>query len=196
MVQVSETPPPVLPPHRRRSSSAAPGVQVLTEGATGSGEVLGKVSASIWLRRVGAFLVDAAIFEGGGALLLMAGLPPTKAVTSNPDTGQITVATHFSAGFWVAACVVLLLQVAYFTVLNGSPRGQTVGKMVFHIAVRDRSTGGPIGLGRAALRALVVVALGLVFLVPLALDAFAALADPEGRSWHDLAAGSVVVEVR
>ena len=43
--------------------------------------------------------------------------------------------------------------VTYFALLNGSRKGQTLGKMVWGVQVRDAATGGPLGLpqGRRAL---------------------------------------------
>ncbi len=42
----------------------------------------------------------------------------------------------------------LLVGLAYFSSLEGGPRGQTLGKMALGIRVIDFNTGGPIGYGR------------------------------------------------
>src|SRR5690348_590917 len=46
----------------------------------------------------------------------------------------------------------ILIGLAYYVYLEGSPSGQTVGKKVMNIRVIDADNGGPIGYGRAVLR--------------------------------------------
>ncbi|HEV2089151.1 MAG TPA: RDD family protein [Cryptosporangiaceae bacterium] len=62
--------------------------------------------------------------------------------------------------------------------------GQTPGMRLLGIACVRLADGRPLGLPRAALRALLLQAL-----VP------AVMLDPDGRGWHDRAAGSVVIRV-
>ncbi len=62
--------------------------------------------------------------------------------------------------------------------------GQTPGMRLLGIACVRVADGCRLGLGRAALRALLLQAL-----VP------AVIVDRDGRGWHDRAAGSVVVRV-
>jgi uncharacterized RDD family membrane protein YckC len=80
----------------------------------------------------------------------------------------------------------------YFTLLIGSPRGQSVGQMAMGIRVIDFSTGGPIGYGRAFVRWLVSLISGAVIL----LGYFWMLWDREKQCWHDKAANDVVVPVQ
>jgi uncharacterized RDD family membrane protein YckC len=82
-----------------------------------------------------------------------------------------------------------LLTVAYYTVMDGGPKGQTVGKMALGIRVYDLRQGGPIGYGRGFLRALVKYFLSWILL----LGYLWMLWDREKQTWHDKAAGSVVV---
>lgn len=91
----------------------------------------------------------------------------------------------------------LALATAYYAVLNGSEMGQTFGKRVVGIQVRDAAAGETIGYERAALRYVVV---GLFWIVPFfglftLLDGFWPLWDPGRRALHDKIAGSVVVRV-
>jgi uncharacterized RDD family membrane protein YckC len=92
----------------------------------------------------------------------------------------------------------LLMAAAYYAVLNGSQMGQTFGKRVFGIQVRDATgEGGTIGVGRAGLR---FVTVGLFRLVPFfglftLLDGLWPLWDPRRQALHDKIAGSVVVRV-
>lgn len=85
--------------------------------------------------------------------------------------------------------IVLPLGIAYYVLLEGGPKGQTVGKMAVGIRVYDLASGGPIGYARAFIRyvgryvSAVVVLLGYFWM----------LWDPEKQTWHDKFAGSVVV---
>jgi uncharacterized RDD family membrane protein YckC len=79
----------------------------------------------------------------------------------------------------------------YFTYFEGGPRGQTVGKMALSIRVIDLKGGGSIGFGRAFIRQLVRIVSGAVIL----LGYLWMLWDREKQTWHDKAAGSVVVPV-
>ena len=85
-----------------------------------------------------------------------------------------------------------LITWGYYTYFEGGPRGQTVGKMALSIRVYDfRGGGGPIGYGRAFLRQLVKIVSGAVILIGY----LWMLWDKEKQTWHDKAAGSVVVPV-
>ncbi len=91
------------------------------------------------------------------------------------------------AGFWLG----LAVGVAYYTALEGTPSGQTVGKRAVGIRVVSFETGGPIGYGRALLRTLgkwlsaIVFGLGYLWM----------LWDRERQCWHDKFAVDVVVPV-
>ena len=91
--------------------------------------------------------------------------------------------------------IVYLLSLAinwgYYTYFEGGPRGQTVGKMALSIRVLDLKEGGSIGYGRAFVRQLVKIVSGAVIL----LGYLWMLWDREKQTWHDKAAGSVVVPV-
>ena len=85
-----------------------------------------------------------------------------------------------------------VVGVAYYVLLEGGARGQTVGKMALGIRVWDlRDGGGPIGYGRAAIRYFGRI----VSSIALGLGYFWMLWDREKQTWHDKFAGSVVVPV-
>src|SRR5215468_10012664 len=65
----------------------------------------------------------------------------------------LEAATSRGAG----AGIGLLISAAYFTILIGSTRGQTLGQMALGIRVIDFNTGGPIGYGRAFIRWIVSI---------------------------------------
>src|SRR5215471_2996140 len=93
----------------------------------------------------------------------------------------LEAATSRGAG----AGIGLLISAAYFTILIGSTRGQTLGQMALGIRVIDFNTGGPIGYGRAFIRWIVSI-----------LGYFWMLWDKEKQCWHDKAANDVVVPVQ
>jgi uncharacterized RDD family membrane protein YckC len=84
-----------------------------------------------------------------------------------------------------------LISWGYYTYFEGGPRGQTVGKMALGIRVISLDSGGPIGYGRAFVRQLVKIVSAFVIL----LGYLWMLWDREKQTWHDKAAGSVVVPV-
>jgi uncharacterized RDD family membrane protein YckC len=109
---------------------------------------------------------------------------------------------HDNLILWSLAFVI---EVAYFGLLNGGRRGQTVGKMALKIAVRDERTGGPIGVWRAAGRFACFAIFEIPFEGPLAflrllsllylIDCLAPLWDGRRQAWHDHVVHSVVVEL-
>ena len=94
---------------------------------------------------------------------------------------------------WLAASIPAAI---YYAAMNGSRRGQTVGKMALGIAVRDARTGGPIGFWRALGRNLITVVFEALFSIPYILDSLAPLWDARRQAWHDKVAHSVVVDLK
>jgi uncharacterized RDD family membrane protein YckC len=89
----------------------------------------------------------------------------------------------------VGAIASLIGGIAYYVLLEGGPKGQTVGKMAVGIRVFDLAQGGPIGYGRAFIRYVGRIA----STIPILLGYFWMLWDKEKQTWHDKFAGSVVV---
>jgi uncharacterized RDD family membrane protein YckC len=87
----------------------------------------------------------------------------------------------------------LLVGAVYYTYFHGTT-GQTLGNAALSIRVIDlrEGTRQPIGYGRAFLRWVVSIVSAVVFL----LGYLWMLWDPEKQTWHDKAAGSVVVPTR
>ncbi|MEW6475534.1 MAG: RDD family protein [Actinomycetota bacterium] len=113
----------------------------------------------------------------------------------------VTFCAVFALGVrrsFTGAMVSLVMAAVYYAVLNGSEMGQTFGKRVMGIQVRDASgSGGTIGLQRAGLR---YVTVGLFRVVPFfglftLLDGLWPLWDRHRQALHDKIAGSVVVRV-
>jgi uncharacterized RDD family membrane protein YckC len=123
-----------------------------------------------WWRRFGAAVVDMAV------LWL-----PLWPLTRSMDRPMRLV-------------VSLVVGVVYFAILNGSAKGQTLGKMVWGTRVRDASTGGAIGPVKGAVRYLTpallsIVTFGLIWLP----DGLWLFWDRRRQTLHDKVAGSVVV---
>jgi len=85
--------------------------------------------------------------------------------------------------------IAIVLGVAYYGWLEGSPSGQTVGKRVMSIRVYDFRVGGPIGTGRGIGRYFARI----VSAIPCLLGYWWMLWDKEKQCWHDKLVGSVVV---
>lgn len=88
-----------------------------------------------------------------------------------------------------ASGISLLIGLAYYTYLEGSASGQTLGKKALGIRVISLADGGSIGYGRAFIRYIGRI----VSAIPLLLGYFWMLWDSEKQTWHDKFAGSVVV---
>jgi len=85
----------------------------------------------------------------------------------------------------------VLVSAAYFTLLDGGPRGQTLGKRALGIRVVGFDTGGPIGYARGFLRWIGLVVSGWL----LCIGYLWMLWDPEKQTWADKFASDVVVPV-
>lgn len=153
---------------------------------------------SEWWKRVVAALIDGAVV-GIPVLIvffvLMAGA--FSQATVDPETGAITGGEGtFVGSILFGYALAIIVPFIYHWVMNGTSRGQTVGKMALKIQVRDATTGGPIGMGRSLLREIVRWGLGLVTCgIGGILDVLWPLWDPKRQTLHDKAAGSVVVDV-
>lgn len=132
--------------------------------------------------------------------LAVAGLLAAVAVAAltRPDVqssgGGLEV--HWTSGTVTATLLFVLALVAYFTFANGSRAGQTFGKAVLGIAVRDAAEGGQLGAARALVRSITTGALWYLAIGPWVLDGLWPLWDPRRQSLHDKTAGSVVVRLR
>jgi uncharacterized RDD family membrane protein YckC len=92
------------------------------------------------------------------------------------------------AGYGISTLFGLL----YVALLEGGPRGQTLGKMALGIRVIDFNTGGPIGYARGFLRYIGK----LISAIACFLGYLWMLWDKEKQTWHDKIATTVVVPVQ
>ena len=119
--------------------------------------------------------------------------------TTDPVT-NFTECTTEDTGFFVSLAltqlVPLIITALYSTFMNGSARGQTVGKMALKIQTRDEASGGPIGYGKAFLRWLVSGALSFLTCgIGAFLDALWPLWDNKRQTIHDKAVNSLVIDL-
>jgi uncharacterized RDD family membrane protein YckC len=142
--------------------------------------------ASAWWKRAVALIID--------SLVLAVPLNLLTALLGGFEARTVDGETQFNVegpGFVISIAVAIL----YYTLLNGGPKGQTVGKMALRIQVRDIDTGGPIGYGRGLGRQLIIYVFALACGIGLLLDYLSPLWDKKRQAWHDKVVRSVVVDV-
>ena len=148
-----------------------------------------------WWKRVVATIVDSVILGIVNAILSpIFGLNDTGP-TLNPTTGQLEGGSGFFAALIIGNTVMLLVGIAYYVYLNGNEKGQTVGKMLMKIRVRDEATKGPAGYGKAFIRYIVGTVLFLLCIIPGIVDLLFPLWDDKKQTLHDKAANTVVEDI-
>ncbi len=153
--------------------------------ATATGSKLAPLPYAGLQLRIVAFILDILVIISFGMLFVAAILAILliDSSNSNPSDRAFLISAGI-LGFYLVAFVPL------YHVLLWSWRGQTVGKMAVRIKVQSRN-GGPLSLGQSALRFLGYV----VSVLPIFLGLVIALFDRERRAFHDILAGTVVVEL-
>jgi uncharacterized RDD family membrane protein YckC len=139
-----------------------------------------------WWRRALAFGLDALVLAVPWSIILSVTLDNTSTLDSN----------NIPRSAWVGFGIGFIVVLGYFSFLDGSARGQTVGKMALGIAVRDIGTASQIGAGRALGRRLIFFATYFGFVVLFVFNALSPLWDSRRQAWHDKAVGSCVVRSR
>ncbi len=115
-------------------------------------------------RRLGGYLIDGII------LLVVAGIP--SAIVPSFGGSLISFVISFS----------------YAVLLNAN--GGTLGKRILGMRLQNSETGENIGIGMAVVRYFVAIVSGLAILIGY----LWCIWDPNKQTWHDKAAGSVVVK--
>jgi uncharacterized RDD family membrane protein YckC len=152
------------------------------------------VALAPWWKRFLAFVIDGMALSVAVFIffaILGAATRNSTASTTNNHTlspGQAVV------GFLVLFVLASIPFSLYYGIMNGSKRGQTLGKMALGIAVRDSRTGGPIGFWRAVGRYYVTIVLYVALVIPFIIDNLSPLWDSRRQAWHDHVVHSVVVE--
>lgn len=176
---------------------AAPGYPPPAYGApayAGYGAYPVRPPYSGWWRRFGGYLLDALILGIPGGIInaaVQAMVPKETDVCTDFDGDRYLCEQPTAGGTVVILLVGLALFVAgvvYYAYFNGKT-GQTIGKKAVGIAVVDRYTGAPIGVGRAVGRYFGAILSGIV----CGLGYLWAAWDDEKQTWHDKMVNSVVV---
>jgi uncharacterized RDD family membrane protein YckC len=117
-------------------------------------------------------------------------------VEIDPVTGQITSGGGLLVGAYAFGYgAMLVIALLYNGIMNGSSRGQTLGKMALSIQVRSAGTGGPIGVGRGLGRYAITIPLNLVSCgMGALLDGLWPLWDAKRQALHDKVVNSVVID--
>jgi uncharacterized RDD family membrane protein YckC len=151
--------------------------------------------AGFW-QRVGAYLLDVVILLI--PVFIVLGLLGAFDSEYYDDRGRITGGPLEGGGTLTFQLFVLVLFLAYFTFLEGSHSGQTIGKKALGIRVIKESSGGAIGHGKGLLRNVVRSLPSLLPVVGFVwglLDPLWMLWDREKQTLHDKVAKTLVVPV-
>ena len=95
----------------------------------------------------------------------------------------------------IGAPLELPIFAGYFVVAHRARHGQTIGKKVTGIAVRDAESLGRISWGRSLLRFAATALFWLLLAFPAFLDGLSPLWHAKHQSWHDRMVGTVVIRV-
>jgi uncharacterized RDD family membrane protein YckC len=148
-----------------------------------------------WWKRLVAVIIDGLVLVVPYFIILVIiGAATSSSTNSNVDT-QPTPAGAVAVGIIIAVLLVTSPFILYFGIMNGSRRGQTLGKMALGIAVRDARGGQAIGFWRAVGRYVITIVFELLLFVPFILDSVSPLWDERNQAWHDRVAHSVVVDL-
>ncbi len=143
-----------------------------------------------WWRRAVAIILDSLILAIPTFILTALLGIAVWSMETDPITGQLT----FDAGANLAGNLLsLVVWLVYAALLEGSARGQSLGKMALGIRLCDEATGGPIGPGRAVVRRLIYSVLFYLLVIPGLINVLSPLWDARKQAWHDKAARSLVV---
>ena len=147
-----------------------------------------------WWRRFGAYILDALIVGIPAGIVntaVSASVPTETKLCTDFDGDTYLCDQPTGAGLVIMLLVGLALFVAglaYYAYFHGKS-GQTIGKRAVGIAVVDRQTGAPIGVGRAVGRYFATILSSVVCLLGYLWAAW----DSEKQTWHDKLVRSVVV---
>jgi len=123
------------------------------------------------------------VFGTVHAVKLLNGTYGTQRSIQGPAHAIILIATVVVTGL-------------YFSILNGTQSGQTVGNRAPGIAVRDATTGEVIGFKRGLLRWFIRFVLYLALILPGILNDLFPLWDARNQTIADKAAHSVVIRLK
>jgi uncharacterized RDD family membrane protein YckC len=153
-----------------------------------------------WWQRLVAILIDGFII--GVVYRILIGIVVGSSFGSHSFTA-------FGFKLWIVGLIVGVGGIAYFALLEGSPRGQSLGQMALGIAVRDAQSGGPIVSQRAGIRMVILYPWLVLIWIPFVGPLLALIADvwslvcglsplwnDRRQGFHDISQRTLVVKVR
>lgn len=152
------------------------------------------LSLSPWWKRFLAFLIDSMILGVAFFIVLVVIAAASHGSNTSTTNNQPLTPGQAVVGFTFLFILASIPLVLYYGIMNGSKRGQTLGKMALSIAVRDARTGGPIGFWRGVGRYVITIVFSLVLFIPYLIDNLSPLWDTRRQAWHDKVVHSVVVD--
>jgi uncharacterized RDD family membrane protein YckC len=147
----------------------------------------GQLVLASWWSRVGAAIIDGLII-GAAAMVILIPLGVGVFASGSSDSEGGVIA--FVIGLILAVIALAVVALIYAPVMMWKTNGKTVGRMVTGIRV-VRANGQPMDFGTAALREVVVKALGVGIAASLTggiaylVDVLWPLWDDENRALHD-----------
>ena len=150
-----------------------------------------------WWKRLVAIIIDAVILMIPIYIIIFGVMGASFAAGGgvDPETGLPAGGGGLFSGALIGSTLMAaIIPFIYYSVMNGSEKGQTVGKMAMKIRVRDAATGGAIGIGRGFVRSLIPTFAGAICGIISLIDGLAPLWDNKRQAWHDKMANSVVVD--
>lgn len=147
--------------------------------------------------RLAARLLDGLIIGIPAAILLViAGINVAHhtTCTTDPDSGFRSCQTNGGVGALGLVYLLVFVGSLAYDVLFIGLTGATPGKRIMGARVQDATSGQPIGVGRAIVRALVLAATGAICFIGY----FSPFFDNTKRNqgWQDKAANDFVVSTR
>ena len=151
-----------------------------------------------WWQRVGSMVLDVLIVSVPlaivNAILNAAfGTEHTVKLLNGTYSNQRSIQGPTHVVILIATAALIGL---YFSILNGTAYGQTIGNRAPGIAVRDATTGEVIGFKRGLLRWFIRFVLYLALVLPGLLNDLFPLWDSRNQTIADKAAGSVVIRLK
>lgn len=146
-------------------------------GDLGTGEMGGSGAYAGFWRRFAAYLIDNLLLTVAAVTLIFVIVGVVMLAGADRDVGGI-----FATLVWVPSVI------AYYIVMESSPRQATFGKMAMAIRVTDLQ-GGRITPGRAAGRYFAKILSLFTLLIGFVMAGFT----PRRQALHDMVAGTLVV---
>jgi uncharacterized RDD family membrane protein YckC len=204
-----QAPPPAPPPYPGPAPKAPPPGSAPAYGPPPTGSSYGYVPGPVdgqgrplaeWWQRLVAIFIDGIII--GVIYRILIGIVVGSSIGTHAYTS-------FGFKLWIVTLIAGVGGLLYFALLEGSPRGQSLGQMALGIAVRDAESGGPITAQRAGIRMVILYPWLVLIWIPFVGPLLALIADvwslvcglsplwnDRRQGYHDISQKTLVVKVR